>query len=135
MGYEVSVEVDVHCDKCSHTAWLEYSEPMSEGAIDSILEAEGWEWRGNDLLCPDCASTPDSEQVFLDRCRECTRRVGIHCPHYKRTCHDVFHRVLHEDTECPYYLPIGGAKEGPPQYKPTTASLEGFVEGLGKEDP
>ena len=145
MGYDVSVTVDVECDRCSRTESLDFDEPTSESEIDDYLEGEGWRWSGGELLCPECANKSEPENEFLDNCNLCTRHTNIgglfdcslYCPTHKKRCSEVFDELYLESDDdcpkCPDYLPIGGVRTGPPQYKPTTASLEGFVEGLKKE--
>lgn len=147
MTYDVSVTVNVECDRCPHTDSLDFDEPTSESEIDDYLEGEGWKWVDGELLCPECASKSQPEREFLDDCDRCTRHLDrrrgfdnlIYCPHRKKNCSEVFDELYLESDDgcpkCPDYLPIGGIKTGPPQYKPTTASLEGFVEGFsGKKE-
>jgi len=142
MGYEISVNIEYTCDKCGRTDWYDCNEPMSEDETATYIECQGWRWNGNLLLCDDCASKTEPEEKFLEKCMKCIRHINylddMHCPHYKRLCGDVFNQLYEElDDEgvpiCPYYQPVGGIKSEGPKYAPTSASLEGFVEGLKKE--
>lgn len=145
MGYSASVSVEVECDRCSHMDYFDLDEEANTEDIEDYLEAEGWQFVMGDLLCPDCVEKYGPQNVFLEKCNLCTRHINVqegfdrflHCPHYKMRCSDVFDN-LYEDSDdgsptCAFYLPVGGIKEEGPKYAPTTASLEGFVEGLKKE--